>query len=83
MIVSESAGTGKTYSISILKQISSQERSVYCHSNHWIAAYNIGCQTLHSAAQLPIGEYRELQCDSLQSLRLRLEGKRFLIIDWT
>ncbi|CAB4032825.1 ATP-dependent DNA helicase PIF1-like, partial [Paramuricea clavata] len=31
--------------------------------------------------ELPIREYRDLQGDSLQWLQLRLEGKRFLIID--
>ena len=36
---------------------------------------------MHSAAQLPIREYRELQGDSLQRLQLRLEGKSFLIVD--
>ncbi|CAB4027966.1 ATP-dependent DNA helicase PIF1-like [Paramuricea clavata] len=46
-----------------------------------IAAFSINGQTLHSAAQLPIREYRDLQGDSLQRLQLRLEGKRFLIID--
>ena len=38
-------------------------------------------ETLHSAAQLPIREYRELQGDSLQQLQVRLEGKSFPIVD--
>ncbi|XP_028418786.1 uncharacterized protein LOC114544315 isoform X2 [Dendronephthya gigantea] len=49
---------------------------------------NDECEPLHmivsgtaGTAQLPIREYRELQGDSLQRLQLRLEGKRFLIID--
>ena len=46
-----------------------------------IASFGIKGQTLHSAAQLPICDYRDLQGDSLQRLQLRLEGKRFLIVD--
>ena len=37
--------------------------------------------TLHSAAQLPIREFRDLQGSSLQRLQLRLNGKKFLIVD--
>ncbi|XP_028394466.1 uncharacterized protein LOC114518659 [Dendronephthya gigantea] len=79
MIVSGTAGTGKTYLISALKQVLQDQCIVTATTG--IAAFSIGGQTLHSAAQLPIREYRELQGDSLQRLQLRLEGKRFLIID--
>ena len=46
-----------------------------------IAAFTIGGQTLHSAAQLPIRDYCDLQGDALQRLQMRLEGKHYLIID--
>ena len=46
-----------------------------------MAAINIHGQTLHSAAQLPICEDKELQSESLQCLQLKLEGKEYLIID--
>ena len=37
---------------------------------------------LRSAAQIPIRKYKDLQGDSLQRLlQLRLEGKRYLIVD--
>ncbi len=46
-----------------------------------IAAFSINGQALHSAAQLPIREYWDLQDNLLQWLQSRLEGKRFLIVD--
>ena len=79
LIVSGTAGTGKTYLISAVKQVLGAHRIVTATTG--IAAFSINGQTLHSAAQLPIREYRDLQGDSLQRLQLRLEGKRFLIVD--
>jgi hypothetical protein len=78
MIVCGTAGTGKTL-ISAAKQVLGTQCVVTATTG--IAAFSINGQTLHSAAQLPICEYRDLQGDSLQRLQLRLEGKRFLIID--
>ena len=46
-----------------------------------IAAFSINGQTLHSAAQLPIRDHRELQSESLQHLQLKLEGRAYLIVD--
>jgi hypothetical protein len=79
MIVRGTAGTDKTYLISATKQVLAAQCVVTATTG--IAAFSIDGQTLHSAAQLPICEYRDLQGDSLQRLQLRLEGKRFLIID--
>ncbi|CAB4023269.1 ATP-dependent DNA helicase pif1 [Paramuricea clavata] len=79
MIVCGTAGTGKTYLISATKQVLATQCVVTATTG--IAAFSIDGQTLRSAAQLPIREYRDLQGDSLQRLQLRLEGKRFLIID--
>ncbi|CAB4032530.1 ATP-dependent DNA helicase PIF1 [Paramuricea clavata] len=79
MIVCGTAGTGKTYLISATKQVLATQCVVTATTG--IAAFSINGQTLHSAAQLPIREYRDLQGDSLQRLQVRLEGKRFLIID--
>ena len=79
MIVSGTAGTGKTYLISAVKQVLGTQCVVTATTG--IAAFSIKGETLHSAAQLPIREYRELQGDSLQRLQLRLEGKSFLIVD--
>ncbi len=79
MIVSGTASTGETYLISAVKQVLGAHCIVTATTG--IAAFSINGQTLHSAAQLPIREYRDLQGDSLQRLQLRLEGKRFLIVD--
>jgi hypothetical protein len=79
MNVCGKAGTGKTYLISAAKQVLGTQCLVT--TTIGIAAFSINGQTLHSAVQLPIREYRDFQGDSLQRLQLRLEGKRFLIID--
>jgi hypothetical protein len=79
MIVSGTAGTGKTYLISAVKQVLGAQCIVTATTG--IAAFSINGQTLHSTAQLPIREYKDLQGDSLQRLQLRLEGKRYLIVD--
>ena len=77
MIVSGTAGTGKTYLISAQCIVT---------ATTGIAAFSINGQTLHFAAQLHICEYRDLQGDSLQGdslqqLQLRIEDKRFVIVD--
>ena len=79
MIVCGTAGTGKTYLISAVKQVLGAQCVVTATTV--IAAFSINSETLHSAAQPPIREYRELQGDSLQRLQVRLEGKSFLIVD--
>ena len=79
MIICGTAGTGKTYLINALKQVIG-DKSIFTATTG-IAAFNIHGQTLHSAAQLPIREIKELQGESLQRLQLKLEGKEYLIID--
>ena len=65
MIVCGTAGTDKTYLISSTRQVLAAQCVVT--STTGIAAFSIKYgQTLHSAAQLPIREYRDLQGDSLQ-----------------
>ena len=61
MIVCRTAGTGKTYLISAAKQVLGAQCVVTATTG--IAAFIINGQTLHSAAQLPIREYRDLQGD--------------------
>ena len=78
MIVCGTAGTDKTYLISAVKQVLGTQCVVTATTG--IAAFNVNSETLHSAAQLSIREYRELQSDSLQQLQVRLEGKSFLIV---
>ena len=71
MIVCGTAGTGKTYLINALKQVLGEKCLVTATTG--IAAFSINGQTLHSAAQLPIRDHRELQGKSLQCLELKLE----------
>ena len=79
MIVCGTAGTGKTYLISAVKQVLGAQCVVTATTG--IAAFSINGETLHSAPQLPIREYREFQGDLLRRLQVRLEGKSFLIVD--
>ena len=79
MIVCGAAGTGKMYLINALKQVLGEKCLVTATTG--IAAFSINDQTLHSAAQLPICDHRELQGESLQRLQLTLEGKAYLIVD--
>ncbi len=79
MIESGTAGTGKMYLISAVKQVLGAQCIVTATTG--IPAFSINGQTLHFAAQLHIREYRDLQGDSLQQLQLRLEDKRFVIVD--
>ena len=79
MIVCGTAGTGKTYLISALKQVLGDKCLVTATTG--IASFSINGQTLHSAAQLPIRDNRELQGESLQRLQLKLESKAYLIVD--
>ena len=79
MIVSETGGTGKTYLIKALKYVLRDPCIVTATTG--IASFSINGVTLHSAAQLPIREFRDLQGSSLQRLQLRLNGNKFLIVD--
>ena len=78
-IICRTAGTGKTYLINALKQVIGGKFIVT--ATNGIAAFNILGQTLHSAAQLPIRENKELQGESFQCLQLKLEGNEYLIVD--
>ena len=78
MIICGTAGTHKTCLINALKQVIG-EKSIVTGTTG-IATFNIHGQTLHSAAQLPICENKELQGESLQHLQLKLEGKEYLTV---
>lgn len=81
MIVSGTAGTGKSYLISALSQLLGD--SCMLTGTTGMASFNICGMTLHSTLQLPVqrSNHANLQGISLQRLQVKLIGKRYLIID--
>ena len=81
MIISGTAGTGKSFLISAIAEVLGQE--CVLTGTTGMAGFNIHGCTLHSALQLPVRDHknRELQGQSLQRLQLSLEGKHYILID--
>ena len=80
MIVSGTAGTGKSFLISALAQLLGN--SCLLTATTGMASFNICGKTLHSALQLPVRSIQhELQGATLQRLQLRMKDKCYLIID--
>ena len=81
MIISGTAGTGKSYLISAIAHVLKEE--CLLTGTTGMAGFNINGCTLHSALQLPVREQRnkELQGPSLQRLQMFLEGKHYILID--
>ena len=80
MIVSGTAGTGKSYLIHCLKLLLDDKVRVAAPTG--VAAFNIDGQTLHSLLSLPTkGDFKELQGDQLQRMQQALTSVKYLIID--
>lgn len=81
MIVSGTAGTGKSYLISALSQLLGD--SCMLTGTTGMASFNICGMTLHSTLQLPVqrSNHANLQGTSLQQLQVKLIEKHYLIID--
>ncbi len=80
MIVSGTAGTGKSYLIQCLRLVLHDKLKVSAPTG--VAAFNVNGHTLHSLLELPIkGEFKDLDGNRLQQLQLRLNGVKYLIID--
>ena len=81
MIVSGTAGTGKSYLISAIAHL--RKDTCILTGTTGMASFSICGKTLHSALQLPVhaNNQQELQGAALQQLQIRLKDKHYLIID--
>ncbi len=80
MIVSGTAGTGKSYLIHCLRLLLQDRVRVAAPTG--VAAFNIEGHTLHALLRLPTkGEYKDLQGEHLHQMQQSLAGIKYLIID--
>ena len=80
MIVSGTAGTGKSYLIHCLRLLLGNRVRVAAPTG--VAAFNIEGHTLHSLLSLPVkGDYKDLEGERLHQLQQSLAGIDYLIID--
>ena len=79
LVVSGTAGTGKSYLIQCLKQLLGDRLCVAAPTG--AAAYNVIGYTLHSLLSLPIrAEFKELEGKLLRTLQESLMGVSYLVI---
>ena len=80
MIVSGTAGTGKSFLIHCLKALLLDRLCVMAPTG--VAAFNVGGFSLHSLLHLPTrGEFKALEGEQLQQLQQSFSGVDYLIID--
>ena len=80
MIVSGTAGTGKSYLIHCLRSLLQTRVRIVAPSG--VAAFNVEGVTLHSFLHLPVrGDFKNLEGERLQHLQQDLTGVDYLIID--
>ena len=80
MIVSGTAGTGKSFLIHCLKALLLDRLCVMAPTG--VAAFNIGGVTLYSLLHLPTrGEFKALEGEQLQQFQQGFSGVDYLIID--
>ena len=80
MIVSGTAGTGKSYLIHCLRLLLQRELVVAAPTG--VAAFNIDGHTLHSLLSLPTrGEFKDLEGERLTKLQQSFSEVKYLIID--
>ena len=80
MIVSGTAGTGKSYLIHCLRLL--LQHQVVVAAPTGVAAFNIDGHTLHSLFSLPVrGEFKDLEGERLTKLQQAFSEVKYLIID--
>ena len=80
MIVSGTAGTGKSYLIQCLKQLLRDTLRVTAPTG--VAAFNVDGYTLHSLLSLPVkGDFKELEGSRLQTIQESLADVSYIIVD--
>ena len=80
MIVTGTAGTGKTYLIQCIRLLLGDRVRVATPTG--VAAFNINGHILHSLLHLPTkGEFKNLEEERLHHMQQSLAGMRYLVID--
>ena len=80
MVVSGTAGTGKSYLIQCLKLLLRDHLLVAAPTG--VAAFNVDGYTLHSLLSLPIrGDFKPLEGKRLQTIQQTLSGVDYIIVD--
>ena len=80
MIVSGTAGTGKSYLIHCIRLLLQDKVRVVAPTG--VAAFNIDGSTLHSLLSLPVkGDFKDLEGEHLNKLQHSLQNMEYLIID--
>ena len=80
LIVSGTAGTGKSYLIHSLRLLLDNRVRVAAPTG--VAAFNIEGHTLHSLLSLPVkGDFKDLQGERLHQMQQSLADMEYLIID--
>ena len=80
MIVTGTAGTGKSYLIWCLQELLGDQLRVMAPTG--AAAYNVHGYTLHSLLSIPVrGDFRELEGQRLHTLQETVVSVRYIILN--
>ena len=80
MIISEAAGTGKSYLIHCLRSLLQDKVRVVVPTG--VVAFNIDGHTLHSLLYLPMkGEFKDFKGEQLNRIQQSLADMEYLVID--